>query len=170
MFANTMTRPRTFLRSLGLVLCVMGLLAGCSERAQAPNSTLVMLNKRKAQVADYKGKVLLVNFWATSCATCVEEMPDLAKLARTYKGKGVELVAVAMKYDPPSYVVRFQERHQLPFDVALDNTGAIAQEWGEVQLTPTTYLVNQQGEIVQTIVGAIDFESLRKSIDGLLEG
>ena len=73
-----------------------------------------------------------------------------------------------MQYDPPSYVVNFAQSRQLPFNVALDNTGAVAKAWGDVKLTPTTYIVNKQGEIVKTYVGQPNFEELHRLIEKLL--
>ena len=73
-----------------------------------------------------------------------------------------------MSYDPPAYVVNFSETRQLPFKVAIDNTGVVAKAWGDVQLTPTTYLVNKRGQIVKQYVGAPDFVALHKLIEKLL--
>ena len=73
-----------------------------------------------------------------------------------------------MQYDPPSYVVNFAETRKLPFKVALDNTGAVAQAWGDVKLTPSTFIVNKRGEIVKSFVGAPDFAELHKLIERLL--
>ncbi|HYW57217.1 MAG TPA: TlpA disulfide reductase family protein [Polaromonas sp.] len=143
--------------------------AGCSGTAQsAPESTFVLLDGSKKTAADLKGKVTLVNFWATSCVTCVAEMPKLISTYDKYKGQGYDTVAVAMSYDPPSYVVNFTETRKLPFKVAIDNTGAVAKAWGDVQLTPTTYLVNKRGEIVKRFVGEPDFADLHKLIEKLL--
>jgi peroxiredoxin len=77
-------------------------------------------------------------------------------------------VAVAMSYDPPSYVVNFAQTRRLPFKVAIDNTGAIAQAWGDVKLTPTTYLLDKQGAIVKRYVGAPNFAELHQLIEKLL--
>lgn len=114
------------------------------------------------------GKVTLVNFWATSCTSCVAEMPKLAAAYDKYKAKGYDTMAVAMSYDPPSYVVNYAETRKLPFKVAIDNTGAIAKAWGEVQLTPTTFLVNKKGQIVKRFVGEPDFAELHRLIEKLL--
>ena len=70
-----------------------------------------------------------------------------------------------MSYDPPSYVVNFSETRKLPFKVAIDNTGAVAKAWGDVRLTPTTFLVNKQGEIVKRYVGTPDFAELNRLIE-----
>jgi hypothetical protein len=85
-----------------------------------------------------------------------------------YKAQGYDTLAVAMSYDPPSYVVNFAETRKLPFKVAIDNTGSVAQAWGDVKLTPTTYLVNKRGEIVKRYVGEPDFAELHKLIEKLL--
>ncbi|PIF28506.1 peroxiredoxin [Acidovorax sp. 56] len=137
-------------------------------RSAAPESTFVLLDGSRQSTADLRGKVTLVNFWATSCTTCVAEMPEIIATHKKYATQGFETMAVAMSYDPPSYVVNFAETRKLPFKVAIDNTGAVAKAWGDVRLTPTTYLVNKRGEIVKSYVGAPDFPSLHQLIEKLL--
>ena len=110
----------------------------------------------------------MVNFWATSCTTCVAEMPELVATYKQFKDRGFDTVAVAMSYDPPSYVVNFAQSRELPFKVAIDNTGAVAREWGDIKLTPTTFVVNKRGMIVKRFVGTPDFVELHQLIDKLL--
>ena len=155
-------------RAAAMALAMAGtlFLAGCSS--SAPDSTFVLLDGSKQTTADLKGKVTLVNFWATSCTTCVAEMPRMVSTFEKYRAKGYEHVAVAMAYDPPSYVVNFAQTRKLPFKVAIDNTGAVAKAWGEVQLTPTTFLVNKKGEIVKRYVGEPNFVELHQLIEKLL--
>ena len=148
-------------------LALAAALAGCAQDA-APDSTFVLLDGSRQTTADMKGKVTLVNFWATSCTTCVAEMPQIVATYDKYKAKGYDTLAVAMQYDPPSYVVNFAETRKLPFKVAIDNTGKVAQAWGDVKLTPTTYIVNKQGQIVKKYVGAPNFDELHKLIEKLL--
>ena len=128
----------------------------------------MLLDGSKKSTTDFNGKVTLVNFWATSCVTCVAEMPELISTYNKYKPQGYDTVAVAMSYDPPAYVVNFSETRKLPFKVAIDNTGVVAKAWGDVQLTPTTYLVNKRGQIVKQYVGTPDFVALHKLIEKLL--
>lgn len=109
-----------------------------------------------------------MNFWATSCTTCVAEMPEVIATYNKYKDRGFETLAVAMSYDPPSYVVNFAQTRQLPFKVAIDNTGAAAKAWGDIQLTPTTFVLDKQGNIVKRYVGAPNFAELHQLIDKLL--
>lgn len=76
-------------------------LAGCMNSSAAPESTFTLLNGSSLTTADLKGKVALINFWATSCTTCVAEMPVLSATYEKFRGRGYEIIAVAMKYDPP---------------------------------------------------------------------
>lgn len=149
-----------------LVIAVTAWLATAPEAA--PESTFVLLDGSSKTTQNLKGKVTLVNFWATSCVTCVAEMPRMATTWEKYHAKGYDMLAVAMRYDPPAYVVNFAETRKLPFSVAIDNTGAVAKAWGDVQLTPTSFLVNKKGQIVKRYVGEPDFAELHRLIEKLL--
>ena len=142
-------------------------LAGCA-REQAPTVDYVLLNGQRASSQAWNGKVMLVNFWATSCATCVKEMPQVIATHNKFKDRGFDTLAVAMSYDPPAFVAKYAETRSLPFGVAIDNTGAIANAFGPVQLTPTTFLINKHGEIVKRFVGEPDFAALHGLIEQLL--
>ncbi|HEX7888715.1 MAG TPA: TlpA disulfide reductase family protein [Ramlibacter sp.] len=149
------------------VVAATAVLAGCARDA-APDTTFVLLDGSKKTTADLKGKVTLVNFWATSCTTCVAEMPKMVSTYEKYHAKGYDHLAVAMSYDPPVYVVNYAQSRKLPFNVAIDNTGAVAQAWGDVKLTPTSYVVNKKGEIVKRYVGEPNFAELHALIEKLL--
>lgn len=164
LFLSTLSKRLALLASFA----VATLLAGCGGNNVAPSSNFVLLDGSSVQTSDFVGKVLLVNFWATSCTSCVAEMPDLIATHKAYADKGFDTVAVAMAYDPPAYVVNFAQTRQLPFKVALDNTGSNAKEWGDVRLTPSTFIVNKRGEIVKSFVGTPDFAALNKLIEKLL--
>lgn len=144
------------------------LLGACGTSDAAPPSTFVLIDGAKTSTAELKGKVTLVNFWATTCVSCVKEMPMLVDTYNKFKDRGYETVAVAMSYDPPAYVLNFAQSRQLPFKVALDNTGELAKAWGDVKLTPTTYLVDKQGNIVKRFVGEPDTAALHNLIEELL--
>ena len=161
--------PTTLTRRLALAALAIATLAlAACGKSEAPASTFVLLDGSSQTTADMKGKVTLVNFWATSCTTCVAEMPQIVATYDKYKDKGYDTIAVAMQYDPPSYVVNFAQTRKLPFKVAIDNTGAVAKAWGDVRLTPTTYIVTKRGEIVKSYVGAPDFPALHQLIEKLL--
>ncbi|NBQ91669.1 MAG: TlpA family protein disulfide reductase [Betaproteobacteria bacterium] len=144
------------------------LLGACARRDPAPDAAFVRLDGSASRIADLRGKVVLVNFWATSCATCVAEMPGLIDTHRRFSGRGYETLAVAMSYDPPAYVSNFAQRRELPFWVAIDNTGAIAKAFGDIRLTPTTFLIDKRGGIVKRYVGSPDFTALNALVEQLL--
>lgn len=161
-------------KTVGAVLLVVALAAGGSwlflrSAAQpAPQSTFVLLDASTRTTQDLHGKVTLVNFWATSCTTCVKEMPEIVATHEKYRARGFDTLAVAMSYDPPAYVAAFAESRKLPFAVAIDNTGEIAQRFGDIRLTPTTLLINKRGEIVKRYIGEPDFKALHALVEQLL--
>ncbi|HJV71298.1 TlpA disulfide reductase family protein [Ideonella sp.] len=165
-------RRRHLALSLGLLaiapLGPLGL-GGCSSRETAPNVSYTLLDGRASTLKAQQGKVMLVNFWATSCTTCVHEMPQIVATHEKFKARGFDTLAVAMSYDPPAYVASFSETRKLPFGVAIDNTGAVAKAFGDVRLTPTTFLIDKRGGIVKKYVGEPDFAALHGLIEDLLK-
>lgn len=151
-------------------LAIAAYLALGGNAPKAPAVTYALLDGSQKTTDQLKGKVYLVNFWATSCVTCVKEMPEMVQTFEKFKGRGFEHVAVAMKYDPPAFVKTFAEGRKLPFMVAIDNTGAVAKSWNDTQLTPTTYLVDKEGRVVKRYVGEPDFKALHALIEELLAG
>jgi peroxiredoxin len=139
-----------------------------AKRVSAPPSTFILLDGSTRLMTELKGQVVLVNFWATSCASCIAEMPKLAAIHKKFQQRGYQTLAVAMSYDPPVQVVKFSQSRNLPFQVAIDNTGVIAKSWGDVKLTPTSYLVDKKGEVVKRYVGEPNFAELESLIEGLL--
>lgn len=136
-----------------------------SAKPAAPQVTFVSLQGEKITTADLRGKVVLVNFWATDCTTCVKEMPEVVATYNKYHGQGFETIAVAMKHDPPNYVLNYTEKNRLPFKVALDPMGDLARAFGEVKLTPTTFIIDRQGKMVMRILGEPDFARLHALLE-----
>lgn len=139
-----------------------------SQREVIPDVTFVSLQGQKITSQDLRGKVVMINFWATSCTTCVKEMPDMVATYNKYKSQGLQYVGVAMSYDPPNYVLNFAETRKLPFTVALDTQGKLAKAFGDVQLTPTTLVVNKKGEIIKRYVGEPEFNALHQLLEKAL--
>jgi len=98
----------------------------------------------------------------------VHEMPQMIDTYNRYKDKGLDFVAVAMSYDPPNYVLNFTETRQLPFHVALDPQDQLAKSFGDVKLTPTTFVIGKNGAILKRYVGEPDFAELHKLLDSAL--
>jgi peroxiredoxin len=113
--------------------------------------------------------VVLVNFWATDCVTCIKEMPDITATYNKYRAQGFETIAVAMRHDPPNYVLNYVDKNKLPFTVALDPMGELAKAFGEVKLTPTTFVIDRQGKVVTRILGEPDFAKLHALLEEKLK-
>ena len=144
----------------------VGYVRGGMQSAPAVGYTL--LDGRPSSLQQLRGKVVLVNFWATDCAPCLREMPQFATLHEKFKARGYDMLAVAMRHDPPALVINYAAQHRLPFDVVIDNTGAVAQGFGAVQVTPTTVLIDRRGQIVERYVGEVDFAALQRRVEDLL--
>ncbi|HUX64051.1 TlpA disulfide reductase family protein [Sulfuricella sp.] len=152
-----------------VVLALAGALAMLlSQKPAAPQASFSTLGGERVALDSLRGKVVLVNFWATSCPGCIKEMPELVKTWQKYHSRGLETIAVAMSYDPPEYVRQFAEKNGLPFTVALDTGGAVAQAFGNVRVTPTTFVIDKQGQIIQQYVGEPDFAQLHALIESAL--
>ena len=130
-----------------------------------------MLFRSTIPSASLRGKVVVVNFWATDCVVCLREMPRMVETHNKYQARGLETVAVAMWYDPPNRVVNYAEKNALPFKVAFDPVGEHARAFGDLTLTPTTFVIDKRGMIVSRTVGEPDFKKLHRLIeDKLAEG
>ena len=151
-----------------LAILVASALASCSGRQAAPQFSYTLLDGTRASSEALRGKVVLVNFWATSCASCVKEMPQIVATYRQFQARGFETLAVAMSYDAPASVSDFAQSRGLPFGVIIDNTGAIAKAFSGVQGTPTTFVIDKRGAIAKRIVGEPDFAELSRLVDRLL--
>jgi peroxiredoxin len=168
------TRPvagpvRTLILAAAVVAVVMLLLTAVfTQTTAAPQVTFVSLKGEKIATVDLKGKVVLVNFWATDCPVCMKEMPDMVRTYDKFRDRGFEFVAVAMRHDPPNVVIRYTEKNRLPFKVALDPAGEIAQAFGDVKLTPTTFVIDKRGDIVLRVSGEPDFAKLHELLDKML--
>lgn len=160
-----MKLAKPLLIAVAALAIVGALVFALMDKPGAPASTFTTLEGKTLTLDELRGKVVLVNFWATSCPGCVKKMPDMVEVYREYKDRGFEIIAVAMSYDPPSYVQSFVQTRQLPFPVALDVTGEHARAFGDVQLTPTTFIIGKDGRILEHRLGDIDFVRLRALLD-----
>jgi peroxiredoxin len=126
---------------------------------------LALLDGREAKLSDFRGRPLLVNFWATSCAPCAEELPALLALHAEFAPQRVAVLAIAMPYDPPLHVAQFAEQHHLPYPVALDVRADAVRAFGGVPYIPATFLLDRSGRIVYSHAGLLDAARLRQAIE-----
>lgn len=158
------------LAAVVLALAGAGAYVSLNQRPAAPQVAFVSIKGEKIAPESLKGKVVMVNFWATSCTTCVAEMPKMVETYNKFKDQGLEFVAVAMSYDPPNYVLNYAETRALPFKVALDADGSAARAYGNVAMTPTTFVIGKDGTILKRYLGEPDFAALHKLLEESLHG
>ena len=157
--------PRRAAIGLALALTITAAIALVWRvERRAPAVSFTTLAGKPVTSGELHGKVVLVNFWSTSCAVCARELPELIATYRTYAPRGFEVIAVAMPYDRPDWVVDYARRRELPFTVALDYDGTINRAFGGVEATPTAFLIDKRGRIVRRTVGQPDFTELRTRI------
>jgi len=161
-------KPKIFVALAVLVAAAAGFFLFSQTAKPAPEVAFMTIDGRTVTTAELRGKVMLVNFWATTCTTCIKEMPRLVETHKRFATERFDTVAVAMSYDPPSQVLAYAKREKLPFTVALDVGDAAAKAFGGVRLTPTTFLIDKQGNIVRQYLGEPDFAKLNALIQELL--
>jgi peroxiredoxin len=161
----TIIQTMSLLVILGIILFAA---LSLFKKESAPAVSFRTLNGEQIAMESLRGKVVLVNFWATSCSTCVQEMPEMVETYKKYSDRGLEFIAVAMSYDPPNYVMNFSESRQLPFKVALDTDGQAAKSFGDVKLTPTTFVIGKDGSILKRYVGIPEFASMHQLLEKAL--
>jgi len=163
---------------LALALGVVGLLlmqgsaknesAGNSLETKefAPNFTLALLDGKSFQFSDYKGKPVLINFFASWCLPCREEMPVLEKIVREYQPKGVVFLGIAVD-DTEEKMKEFIKRYGVTFPVGLDKTAETQKAFGLYGI-PTTYFIDKKGVINYFHSGVVTEELLQHELDKLL--
>ena len=135
---------------------------------QAPPLVGQTLDGRTLTLEQLRGRPVLVTFWATTCPSCIEEMPHLVELYRELNPKGLEIIGVAMAYDPPEQVRTLVRQRQIPYPVVLDSEEHIAREFDNVRVTPTSVLISPEGRIVHYRLGLLDLPKLRETIREML--
>ena len=154
--------------ALAVVVAIVVVRYGLFSPRPAPAVAVTTIDGQQLRLGALNGNVVLVNFWATTCAVCIREMPKLAELFEKYQPQGYRTVAIAMPYDPPNRVRDYLKRYPLPFDVALDIDGAVLRAFGDVPGTPTSFLIDKQGNIVRKYLGEPDFADLEVRIQSAL--
>ena len=155
--------------SIFLIAFVAVLLFLSLQTNSVKNLNLITISGEKITSQQLLGKITLINFWATDCPGCINEMPGLIETYNQYKDQGLEVIAVAMYYDPPSRVISFTKNNNLPFPVVLDTKKEIISKFNNVKLTPTSIILDKNGYVINTIIGEIDFNEFNKNLIKLLK-
>jgi peroxiredoxin len=126
-------------------------------RRPAPNFTLPGLDGKMVSLTDYKGKVVLLNIWATWCPSCVEEMPSMEKLYKELKREDFEILAVSIDESGAKAVAPFMQKYKLSFPTLVDSGGKVIQRLYRVTGVPESFIVDKEGNIEQIIIGPTDW-------------
>ncbi|KPC52164.1 peroxiredoxin family protein [Amantichitinum ursilacus] len=151
-----------------VLLAVSAWLLFANSSKPAPDVAFTTLKGQTSSVAALKGKVVLVNFWATTCPGCVQEMNNLGALQNRFGNQGYVTLSVAMQYDPPEYLANFMKTQPMPFMVTHDLSGNVSKAFGDVQLTPTSFLIDKNGRIVKQYIGSIDEATVAAEISKII--
>ncbi len=137
-------------------------------RKPAPNFTLKDSNGKSVSLADYKGKVVLLNFWATWCGPCGLEIPWFEEFEQQYKSQGFAVLGVSMDDDGWSAVKPYMEEHKMNYRVLLGND-SVSQLYGGLDALPTTFIIDREGNIAYPHVGLIGKNEYLSEIRSLLD-
>ena len=147
------------LLSIGLIFA----LAGCNRATHLPHlgsaapDFVVQDSDRKVALSDLKGQIVILNFWATWCPPCVQEMPSLVQLQKTFKGKGVTVLAVSVDADESAYR-KFLIDHGVDLLTVRDEAQKSNSLYGTMRF-PETYIIDRRGIVRRKFIGAIDWNT-----------
>jgi thiol:disulfide interchange protein DsbD len=138
-----------------------------APKEKAPNFSLQTYDGKVIELAKLKGKVVVVNFWATWCPPCRAEIPDFIKVYNTYKPQGLEIIGIALDQDGWQQVKPFTDKMQITYPIIL-GTMEVVQQYGGINAIPTTYIIDKDGNIAGMQVGMLTKEVLEKKVKSLL--
>lgn len=138
-------------------------LVGNVQGVQAPDFTLISLDGTKVKLSDYRGKAVLLNFWATWCSPCKVEMPWFEDLQKQYARDGLVVLGVAMDDSGPAKIAQFASEVGVNYPVLL-GTDKISDDYGNVQYLPTTFYIGRDGLIVDKLTGLLDRKDIEEAV------
>lgn len=151
------------------LLAVMALALWSMTRPNpAPEVDFILTDGRTLSLSSLRGRPVLITFWASSCPSCLAEMPHLAELYRELSPAGLELIGVAMPYEPPSAVLETVRRRSLPYPISLDLEAKLVRAFDNVRVTPTSVLISPTGEILFQRAGPLHMAQLQQTLNTLL--
>jgi cytochrome c biogenesis protein CcmG/thiol:disulfide interchange protein DsbE len=156
------TKSLTIL-SLGILAVVLTfnfLIASANDQA-APEFTLIALDGKKVTLTDFEGKVFFLNFWATWCPPCRQEIPGFMEMYDKYKGEGMEILGVSLDRQGTDIVKAFAEKMKITYPLAMANMG-IMQAYQPGQYIPATIIIDREGNIHKKHVGYMDKTQVEK--------
>jgi thiol-disulfide isomerase/thioredoxin len=138
------------------------------EKQKAQNFSLKTADGKVIELAKLKGKVVVVNFWATWCPPCRAEIPDFIKVYNQYKLKGLEIVGIALDKDGWDAVKSFINKMRINYPIVLGNEN-ITRSYGSFKGIPTTFIIDKNGYIVDRQAGKLSKQALEQILKPLLK-
>ncbi len=161
-------------RMLGMLMLIVGLMlfqgharAAAKQQKKIPVLTLKNLSGKPVALKDYRGKVVLINIWATWCGPCRHEIPDLVKLRLKYREKGFEVLGIVVS-SGKSDVEKMVKEFKIDYPV-LWGTYQLMEQFGMINAIPRSFVLNKKGEIVEDITGSTDYAHFEKMISAYLK-
>lgn len=134
-----------------------------------PGLTLETMAGPSLDLADQDGRVLLVNFWATWCAPCREEIPDLNDLHAELEDDGLRIIGIALDRQGREKVEPFAEKLSIKYPIVIDAEGTAESEFGPIPGLPTTIVVDPDGQITNRVVGIFPVDEMKPTIEEMLD-
>ena len=138
-------------------------LVGNVQGVQAPDFALMSLDGSKVKLSDYRGKAVLLNFWATWCSPCRVEMPWFEDLQKQYGKDGLVVLGIAMDDSEPAKIAQFASELGVNYPVLL-GTDQVSDDYGSVQYLPTTFYIGRDGVIVDKLTGLLDRKDIEDAV------
>jgi peroxiredoxin len=142
-------------------------LVGDIKGVEAPNFSLLTLDGQKVKLSDYRGKAVLLNFWATWCPPCKVEMPWFVDLQKQYGKDGLVILGVAMDDSEPATIAKFASDLGVNYTVLL-GTDKVSDDYGDVQYLPTTFFIGRNGAVVDKLTGLLDRKDIENDVQKAL--
>ncbi|MFP4252562.1 MAG: peroxiredoxin family protein [Guyparkeria sp.] len=163
------SRRRLLLGGSGALLALG--LGGCLSDSGLPLEGVTVQDRdgEPVELSSIKGKPTLITFWATTCPGCVKEIPHIQELHDKYAERGVNVVGLAMSYDPLDQINKMVEKRDMTYTIWRDQDGRGAEVFGPVRVTPTTFILDAQARIEFQKIGVFDVGRVERTLDKLLE-
>lgn len=148
---------------LALLICAASLL----HAAPAPAWDLKNLDGKSVKLSDFKGKVVILDFWATWCPPCREEIPNFVELQSKYKDQGLVVIGISLDQGGPGVVSSFAKAQKINYPIVMGDE-AVSTQYGDIQAIPTTFIIDPNGNIVERHEGFTDKSVFEDAIKKLL--